>query len=590
MKRVRRNPVVKLLSVLLVLVVLLITSGCTAADPMTEDVYLQDLFVWDGAAWNQITTNGGGGGGVPGGLDTQVQYNDGGAFGGDAGLTYDDATDQLTIAGDLYPQQDVYVGNNLNIANDLDVTDDALIGGDLTVTGSFVGGGYNDDSALSFGTGDTSSVLWETADANANALVVGLPNGGVTDVPVLAIGDQSVINKDLGLFNGITVPTLAIFNADETNRLVLDGTPMISSNTSIVMKPSADLDDYFTLATVGNIPTIYGTGSYVRIGDASTSTHSLASEDDLMVSGRLEVDGGSYHDGTFVAGEFYSVAGSTYLGGTSGLLISSASWGNSTGFLKGCATDSNAVATEYRFTQGGATYVPMWVWNINTGGYIDWGLFDGLTQPSNAWIDKGQKYATSTTATADDGGPTPEMLKTGMFTSSVVGDTVRVTAGTNAVVGWYWITDVVSANEVHLDRNWCTNNVTGGTFVAYHSFTVVSSDGILTRITDGAPSDSNVEIDRDGWVILDVSQANGRLYWRANNAWHYVDATAGISLPSDERVDRDGHEFQIGDTAKFVIDRINDDGSFHALPVYDDTDQRISDLELKIAELEALIN
>ncbi len=35
--------------------------GCTPTDPITDDIYIQDLFVWDGAAWNQITTNGGGG-------------------------------------------------------------------------------------------------------------------------------------------------------------------------------------------------------------------------------------------------------------------------------------------------------------------------------------------------------------------------------------------------------------------------------------------------------------------------------------------------------------------------------------------------
>ena len=42
------------------------------------------------------------GGGTPGGTDTQVQFNDGGsAFGGDAGLTYNKTTDNLTIAGNL---------------------------------------------------------------------------------------------------------------------------------------------------------------------------------------------------------------------------------------------------------------------------------------------------------------------------------------------------------------------------------------------------------------------------------------------------------------------------------------------------------
>lgn len=41
----------------------------------------------------------GGGGGTPGGSNTQVQYNDGGAFGGDAGLTFNEATDILTAVG-----------------------------------------------------------------------------------------------------------------------------------------------------------------------------------------------------------------------------------------------------------------------------------------------------------------------------------------------------------------------------------------------------------------------------------------------------------------------------------------------------------
>ena len=38
-----------------------------------------------------------GGGETPGGSDTQVQFNDGGSFGGDAGLTYNKTTDTLTL-------------------------------------------------------------------------------------------------------------------------------------------------------------------------------------------------------------------------------------------------------------------------------------------------------------------------------------------------------------------------------------------------------------------------------------------------------------------------------------------------------------
>lgn len=49
---------------------------------------------YNGTAWSEV---GAGGGGTPGGSDTQVQFNDGGAFGGDAGLTYDKTNNILDL-------------------------------------------------------------------------------------------------------------------------------------------------------------------------------------------------------------------------------------------------------------------------------------------------------------------------------------------------------------------------------------------------------------------------------------------------------------------------------------------------------------
>jgi hypothetical protein len=42
-----------------------------------------------------------GGGGTPGGTNTQVQFNDSGAFGGDAGLVFNKTTNKLTAGGDV---------------------------------------------------------------------------------------------------------------------------------------------------------------------------------------------------------------------------------------------------------------------------------------------------------------------------------------------------------------------------------------------------------------------------------------------------------------------------------------------------------
>jgi hypothetical protein len=423
--------------------------------------------------------------------------------------------------------------------------------------------GFDDDVALNLGTSNDVSILYETADANANRMIIALPDGGVVNVPVLVIGDQSLINKDLGLFNGVTVPTIAIFDATETNRLVLDGTPAIKSNTSIILQPSGDTDDYFTFATASNIPTIYGTGSYLRIGDAGATGHSLASEDDLMVSGKLEVTGLAYFDGAMNnLGHIYNLASGMKMifGGLFTNLFR--------GFLVNSSADDNALTINYSFYSTNASYVPVLPFLVSNTGEINFGLFDGVTQPLIPIIEKGNLLHSATDGIADAGGASAILKHIGGFTNAVVSDIVRITAGTNCTAGWYWITTVTSADQVTLDRNYTSGDTTNVTFVTFHNFPMIGADGVCLKCFDGAPGDGNVEIDRDGWLQLDVGQANGRLYWRANNAWHYVDATAGISLPANERVDVNGHLFQIGDEVRFKVDRINDDGSFHALPIY----------------------
>jgi hypothetical protein len=77
----------------------------------------------DGSANYVLSTNGAGtlswvaqsgGGGTPGGTDTQVQFNDGGStFGGDSGLTYNKTTDMLTVVG----------GITINATNELRLAD-----------------------------------------------------------------------------------------------------------------------------------------------------------------------------------------------------------------------------------------------------------------------------------------------------------------------------------------------------------------------------------------------------------------------------------------------------------------------------------
>ncbi len=67
----------------------------TASDGVVQEITIGTGLALD--AGTGILTATGGGGGTPGGADTQIQYNDGGAFGGTPSLVYNDTTDVFTF-------------------------------------------------------------------------------------------------------------------------------------------------------------------------------------------------------------------------------------------------------------------------------------------------------------------------------------------------------------------------------------------------------------------------------------------------------------------------------------------------------------
>ena len=81
------------------------------------------LLIWDAdgsvsGALKQIapTNLGIGGSGSPGGSDTQVQFNDGGSFAGNAGLTFNKTAGSLTVAGDVSGSPIMLVDNDQSSA------------------------------------------------------------------------------------------------------------------------------------------------------------------------------------------------------------------------------------------------------------------------------------------------------------------------------------------------------------------------------------------------------------------------------------------------------------------------------------------
>jgi len=81
--------------------------------------------------------NGGGGNGSPGGSNTQVQYNNAGNFGGDAGFTYDSINNILSVSGNIVSNNFIGTGN-ITIASinaNGNITANYLIGNGSQLTG-----------------------------------------------------------------------------------------------------------------------------------------------------------------------------------------------------------------------------------------------------------------------------------------------------------------------------------------------------------------------------------------------------------------------------------------------------------------------
>ena len=81
--------------------------------------------------------NGGGGNGSPGGANTQVQFNNAGNFGGDAGFTYNSITNVLSVSGNIIANNFTGSGNITidTIFANSNITADFFIGNGSQLTG-----------------------------------------------------------------------------------------------------------------------------------------------------------------------------------------------------------------------------------------------------------------------------------------------------------------------------------------------------------------------------------------------------------------------------------------------------------------------
>lgn len=203
--------------------------------------------------------------GTPGGSDTQVQFNDVGAFGGDAGLTYDKTTDTLTVAGNVNvavsvvaqgtisagPSSLVILGDDGRIEwaggiGVLNTSGGAAFGAAVATTGIFHGDGsglsnvvaaaqYSDTAFASSWNGVTTIAPTKNAvydhihlfDTDDNGKVDILANTAAT-ATLGAAGQVSVntVDKLLGIHNGtkeVAIPLIEHREFSFDPKAVCDG-------------------------------------------------------------------------------------------------------------------------------------------------------------------------------------------------------------------------------------------------------------------------------------------------------------------------------------------------------------------------------
>ena len=180
----------------------------------------------------------GGGGGsasvtVPGGLDTYVQFNDGGStFGGDAGLTYNKSTDTLTVAGDV-----------------------AVNGGDITTSAGTFSIANTTATTVNLGGGASAVNIGAAGSATTFA-------GNVTGSNALLIGSLIVTGS---------IKALSGFSGSLTK--LTDGTDYLIAGSNITLTTGSSGTVTVANTSIPTLGAVYGGGAHGAFDLDGTNTY-----------------------------------------------------------------------------------------------------------------------------------------------------------------------------------------------------------------------------------------------------------------------------------------------------------------------------
>jgi len=236
----------------------------------------------------------GGGSGSPSGSDTYVQFNDGGSFGGDAGLTYNKTTDALTVTGLVHtPIVQAHTSAGLTL--------EAQDGSDVLVIGSGGGvnatayGGWNFDGATantiaSFGASKTLSSLSTVTYPTLTELsyVKGVTSAIQTQLNAKATLSFTTISTPAGTSPVADSATDTLTLADGAGISITGNS---ASDTVTIASTITQYTDEMAQDAVGNILTNTATidASYSDAGPSISFNFNGTVRDKLVLSGSEQI-------------------------------------------------------------------------------------------------------------------------------------------------------------------------------------------------------------------------------------------------------------------------------------------------------------
>lgn len=273
-----------------------LTDGATVTNFIGSGSF-SGSFEGDGSGLTGITSAGV----SAAGSDTQVQYNSGGSFSGDAGFTYNDATNVATIGGTT-------VGAAVSVSS--------------TLTIGTLNAGSSDDVLVDDGTGTVESRAIDSR-VWGSSLVDG--SGAATRIAYWS--DSNTLTSDVDMTftagsNTLTVNGTTVSSTIDVQSTLIVGqlTTGTNSNSVIIDGGSGLLKSRTIDSKVWGGSLIDGSGAATRVAywsDADT----LTSDADMTFDGTtLTVNGSTFSQDVTVAGNL-TVLGDTITANVANLLV-----------------------------------------------------------------------------------------------------------------------------------------------------------------------------------------------------------------------------------------------------------------------------